>query len=258
MRLNTRRLITLATCLALSSPAAGAIETRAAVEPVVTAPDEADLTAGAAADDPGRRAPQPDAQGLATADPPVYVPPRRGAPKTRVGGGTRSGGEQVHLALLAPEHTGLTRSPSPTLYWWLSADHPGPVEVVVTAENGVTPVLRLRPPAPVAAGIHAVDLTAAGLTLEAGVPYRWSVAIIRDENARSRDVVATATLEYLPPERAVSADAGALAAAGLWYDAMAALNRDAEPGRQAALLEQVDLDEVARWILDSEGSARIP
>ena len=177
---------------------------------------------------------------------PVYVPPRRGAPKTRVGGGTRSTGSAVQLALLAPEHTGLTGHPSPTLYWWLSQDHEGLFEFVVIAESEVEPVLRLRQQARFSAGIHALDLAAAGLTLEPGVAYRWSVAVIRDEERRARDVVALATMEYVL-DRPVAGDIGALAEAGLWYDALAAASAAQNASDRAELLEQVSLDQVARW-----------
>jgi hypothetical protein len=75
---------------------------------------------------------------------PVYVPPRRGAPATRVGGGTRSGGANApQVALLSPEHTGLTHQARPTLYWYLSRDYTGSIEFVVTGRDSVTPELRL-------------------------------------------------------------------------------------------------------------------
>ena len=177
---------------------------------------------------------------------PVYVPPRRGAPKTRVGGGTRSSGSDVQLALLAPEHTGLTGRSSPILYWWLSKEHQGPFEFVVMVEGGVEPVLRFRQQNTLAAGIHSFDLAAAGLTLEPGVVYRWSVAIVRDEAQRARDVVALATMEYVV-DRAVADEAYALAAAGLWYDALVLASAETNPSARADLLEQVALDQVADW-----------
>lgn len=177
---------------------------------------------------------------------PVYVPPRRGAPKTRVGGGTRSSGSDVQLALLAPEHTGLTSRPSPRLYWWLSKDHEGPFEFVVMVEGGVEPVLRFREESRLVAGIHSFDLAAAGLSLEPGIAYRWSVAIVRDETQRARDVVALATMEYVT-DREVAEQAGTLAAAGLWYDAIAMASVDIDPAARTDLLEQVALDQVAQW-----------
>lgn len=178
--------------------------------------------------------------------PMVYVPPRRGAPKTRVGGGTRSSGSNVQLAVLAPEHTGLTARPAPDLYWWLSEAHAGPFEFVVMAEGGIEPVLRFRSETRLEAGVHRFDLEAAGLELQAGVAYRWSVAIVRDEDRRARDIVALATVEYVHGDSAAS-DATSLAAAGLWYDALAAASRDSDQRAQVALLEQVALPEVAAW-----------
>lgn len=252
MKRNFWRLISVAACLTFGTSAAIAFESLATAEPAATEAD-AQATSEVAAVNPSQTPSALDGKGLAADDPPVYVPPRRGAPKTRVGGGTRSAGQTLHLAVLAPEQTGLTRSASPTLYWWLSDDHPGPVEVVVMAENGVAPLVRFRAPAPVTAGIHAVDLSSAGLALQAGVTYRWSVAIIRDENARARDVVATATLEYVP-DQLVPLDAGALAAAGFWYDVIALLNSDRDPQWQAALLDQVDLAEVAQWLRTARGA----
>lgn len=185
---------------------------------------------------------------------PVYVPPRRGAPKTRVGGGTRSSGSDVQLALLAPEHTGLTSRPSPMLYWWLSKDHEGPFEFVVMVVGGVEPVLRFRQESSLAAGIHSFDLAAAGLALEPEIIYRWSVAIVRDEAQRARDVAALATMEYVI-DRDVAEQAETLAAAGLWYDAIAKASVDIDPAARADLLEQVALDQVAQW---SRGEGVVP
>jgi hypothetical protein len=177
---------------------------------------------------------------------PIYVPPRRGAPKTRVGGGTRSSGSSVQLALLAPEHTGLTGRSSPMLYWWLSKEHEGPFEFVVMVESGVEPVLRFRQENTLAAGIHSFDLAAAGLSLEPGITYRWSVAIVRDEAQRARDVVALATMEYVI-DRSVADQAETLAGAGLWYDAFALASAETNHSVWADLLEQVSLDQVAAW-----------
>ena len=52
---------------------------------------------------------------------PVYRPPLRGAPRGRVGGGSRgTGRESFVLSVLAPDHTGLTTSEQPSLYWFIS------------------------------------------------------------------------------------------------------------------------------------------
>jgi len=52
---------------------------------------------------------------------PSYQPPLRGAPGGRVGGGTRGTGRETFvLSVLAPDHTGLTVSEQPALYWFIS------------------------------------------------------------------------------------------------------------------------------------------
>src|SRR5882762_4256740 len=48
----------------------------------------------------------------------TYNAPLRGAPATRVGGGTRSAAtKSVQLSVLAPSDTGYTTRDKPTIYW---------------------------------------------------------------------------------------------------------------------------------------------
>ena len=62
-----------------------------------------------------------DAKKAAKAAPPmVYVPPNRGAPRTRVGGATRGSEPQAAtIEVIAPESVGLTLTGDPVLYWYL-------------------------------------------------------------------------------------------------------------------------------------------
>jgi hypothetical protein len=144
----------------------------------------------------------------------------------------------------------LTASVSPTLYWWLSEDHAGEFELVVTRWDAVEPDLRVRRSASMQAGVHAFDLAVEGLELAPGVSYQWSVAIVRDADRRSRDIVAVATLEF-DPSATSGPDPAALASAGLWYDAINVLSAGGDRAQQrrlrADLLEQVALPDVARW-----------
>lgn len=182
---------------------------------------------------------------------PVYVPPRRGAPTTRVGGGTRSGSQGTpSVEVLAPPHTGLTGKAAPTLYWWLSNDYQGPLELVVTPRDETEPLMKRRMDDTFRAGLHALDLAANDVILEPGKVYQWSVALVRDDERRSHDVVAIATIERT--QASASQEPGDLAAAGLWYDAVEALSRAAESDAawrdaRADLLEQGELPAVAAW-----------
>ena len=193
---------------------------------------------------------------------PVYKPPLRGAPGGRVGGGTRGISRDTFvLSVLAPNHTGLTASEQPALYWFISKATTLPVEVTVTEADGADPALETRLTAPVSAGIQSIRLADHGVRLKPGVVYQWHVAVVADPNRRSRDILASGTIERVEaPEplrtRVASAKPHELPAiyaeAGLWYDAVAAASdliaaapENAELRKhRTALLTQVGLVDV--------------
>jgi hypothetical protein len=115
------------------------------------------------------------------------------------------------------------------------------------------------------AGIQALRLADHGVRLKPQVEYQWSVALVKDPEQRSTDVVSSGTIRYVKPSAALEktleqTDASALAAAlageGYWYDALKTLSEsiDAQPGnpslreQRASLLEQVALPEVAAYV----------
>ena len=95
--------------------------------------------------------------------------------------------------------------------------------------------------------------------LEPGIVYTWSVSVILNPKARSRDIVASASLMRTVAEPTVEAAlraaspnrrAAILAQAGLWYDAVAAAAETASLDRHAALdalMTEVGLLEPARY-----------
>jgi hypothetical protein len=86
---------------------------------------------------------------------PVYTPPMRGAPTRRVGGATRGiGDEDIFVAVLAPESTGLTSSASPTLYWFVSRAPTRQVEFALIRDDRIEPVLTCTE------SIHVVEVAA--------------------------------------------------------------------------------------------------
>ena len=194
---------------------------------------------------------------------PVYQPPRRGSPAVRVGGATRGAGDPLPaLHVLAPDHIALTVQAQPVFQWYLSKPATVRFEFALVSENNIDPVLEHDFGVIQSDGIQQLDLAATDITLEPGVPYQWSVALIPDEAARSGDVVASGMIERIAMPADLAArlagstsdyeQAIAYAEAGIWYDALAILSElirenpdDATLRTQrAALLEQVGLPAV--------------
>jgi hypothetical protein len=202
---------------------------------------------------------------VSAVDLPVYKPPLRGAPGGRVAGGTRGTEESLfRLAVLAPDHTGLTVHAQPTLYWYVSKLLPYPIELTIIAEQAIYPMVESRLRAPVQPGVQRARLAQYDVRLAPGVPYQWFVALVRDPDSRSKDTIASGTIERIELsetlrmklERAGKAKAPHVyAAAGLWYDTVMAISEliEASPldiglrKQRAALLEQVGLADIAAY-----------
>ncbi len=196
---------------------------------------------------------------------PVYKPPRRGAPRGRVGGGTRGAGDQRPvLSTLAPDHTGLTVEEQPSLFWYLSSSTTYPIVVTIIDDQAIQPLFSRRLSPPVQPGVQRVRLAEYGVRLLPGVQYQWYVALVVDPDRRSKDIIAGGIIERVElPEalRAKLVQAGkaktpyVYAEAGIWYDAVTAISDqiDASPDdpgfrkQRASLLEQVGLPEVAEY-----------
>lgn len=201
----------------------------------------------------------------------LYTPPFRGAPSSRVGGGTRAPGDPLpSLAVLTPEHTGLTLQEQPVLYWYLSQTATQPVAVTVNSPKRIEPLLELRLEPPVPAGLHSLRLAEHDVRLTPGVLYEWFVSLLIDAENPSKEVVAGGGIERVAPtdERKQKVDAALqqatseaetwriYATSGLWYDAVASLAALIDkappdtPLRQqlATLLDEVGLPEVAMYV----------
>ncbi len=193
----------------------------------------------------------------------VYVPPPRGAVGARTGGGTRGAANAPRLAVLAPDHVGLTTRAQPTLAWYLSAATSQPIELTVIADDAVEPLVVKQLTGPMQPGVHLVDLAQEGVQLKEGTTYDWYVALVLDPKARDADVIAGGAIERRAPPTGLSAELAkgepsyrVLARNGIWYDAIADLSAaiaaapDGAPALRAersALLEQVGVGAVALY-----------
>jgi hypothetical protein len=153
---------------------------------------------------------------------------------------------------------------SPSLYWFLPEATSLSVEVTVVDPDAVTPLLATTSSGPLEAGVYRVSLAEHGARLRPGVEYRWFVALVRDPDERSEDVVSGAGIRYasLEPELGARLAAAApghaahlYAQSGLWYDAFDQLSSwlAEEPDvavlreHRAALLDQVGLEDAAAF-----------
>jgi hypothetical protein len=192
-----------------------------------------------------------------------YVPPVRGAPARRVGGSSRGVDDELpNVAVLVPEHTGLTSAEQPVLYWYLSKPTSVPIEITLIQESAIQPLIEVSAGSGLQPGIHALRLSDHGVRLVAGVEYEWSVALVLNRDERSHDVISAGAImhvqrtdEEMSRMRGVDRESVGMAYAqeGMWYDAIAALSEGiaADPTNEvlrrqrARVLAQAGLDEPA-------------
>jgi hypothetical protein len=195
----------------------------------------------------------------------VYKPPVRGAPASRVGGGSRGVGTELpRIYVLAPADIGFTTKGKPDLYWFASDPTAAKVLLTVYTEDPAKPLLEQALAAVSAAGIQRVKLSDYAVELQPRTEYKWRVTLIDENPNRPARAVASGTIQRTgtwpkllgrlqnqgtdPIERA-----RIYAEEGLWYDALESIGQapDADLARarksRAALLEQVGLTEVGQF-----------
>jgi hypothetical protein len=194
------------------------------------------------------------AMSVSAADALYRAPRDRPAPR-RIGGSSRGVSPSLPIiAVLVPDHLGLTRSEQPRLYWFISAPTDIPIEATLIQPGRDVPLVELLLPGS-AAGIHALDLRQLGVRLQPGVEYEWSIALVAHPAQRSRDIVSGGAIMHIQTSANLATDAEEYARRGLWYDALMALERNLGEqaaaararSQRAALLEQAGLLEVAAF-----------
>jgi hypothetical protein len=162
-----------------------------------------------------------------------YIPPVKGAPKVRVGGGVRgTDANTLEIDVVAPDHVSLTASAQPTLYWYQSFDGKGKaVQVTVLRPRKPKPVLKVTLDS-TTKGLNAIRLADHQAELDPNVDYQWIVSYVSDKQGRWKDVLAGAMIRHTPANDkitgvlsgAMSEDAVfTLLESGLWYDGWAGL-----------------------------------
>jgi hypothetical protein len=193
-----------------------------------------------ARDDPaGANAPAPPAF--------QYIPPNRGAPARRVGGGTRSISQ---LSVLAPDHVGRTTQSRPRLYWYINPGFRNGVRFRLAPVGATPPLLEILLPPQPNGGIQYLDLEQYNVSLEPGTHYEWGVMLepfahqrlppllsrgllMVDDSAPALGLAPTLERPYLAAQQ------------GYWYDAVDWISRriEAEPPGTALRLQRASLIE---------------
>lgn len=199
---------------------------------------------------------------------PTYSPPKKLAPRARVGGSLRgTEGTDPEIVALVPDHVGLTIKQTPTLNWYLSKSTTYPLRFTLNNTQKILPIYEGALPTPTEAGVQSIDLKSLGLTLEPNVQYRWFVSARRNADSYSEDIVAGGMIERCEFSECLTITSANMtcdresvrtnAMIGLWYDAMDCvcsliIKEPKDPSlrrMRATLLRQVGLNGVADWDL---------
>lgn len=194
---------------------------------------------------------------------PIYVPPFRGAPSRRIGGGSRSlEVNKPYLTVIAPDHTGLTIQEQPTIYWYISEPSKTSIEFTITREKGDDRFFEVKLPQSIVSGLQSFSLKEHNIKLAPNVEYKWYVSIVPDPKRRSKDIIAGGSIMRITMnealqkklDKATSEDIFyVLATESIWYDTIQSLtgliekypnNKNYKQFR-AKLFEQVGLAEIA-------------
>lgn len=164
----------------------------------------------------------------------AYKPPLRGTPGNRVGGGTRGTDRDMPVIVaLVPDHTGLTTKGQPTLYWHLSNPTKYNIEFTLNDEQSIDPIIEVNIKDNGIQGFHAIRISDYNINLKQGVEYQWFVTVVRDQEQRSKDIIATGLVRRIEPSSTLNrllnnADKGDMpyifAEQGIWYDTLSSLS----------------------------------
>lgn len=200
-----------------------------------------------------------------------YVPPNRGLPGRREGGGTRGcwtstapGGQNRLTAIVPSQNLGYTLSEYPTFFVYVPAayaEKAAAAELILTDDQD-NEIYRASFSTGSQSGILRISLPAQAnmAPLEIGRDYRWSFALVCDPNDPSGNLVVDSWIQRVQPSAELAAaiattspaDLPALyARSGIWYEAIASLT---DPYRQP-----IDGAIVAQWqnLLNSVGLSNI-
>jgi hypothetical protein len=194
-----------------------------------------------------------DNSAAAPASPVRFRPGSAGAPSVRVTGGSRgSGDSSITLDVLAPDETGLTTQEQPSLLWYQSKPAMAKFELTLLEDNKPRPLLQVKANGNGQAGIQRIKLSDHNVKITPGVEYQWVVALVKDPDNRSSDLVASGVIKRVEASADLKGKVaaanpaslpGVYAEAGIWYDALSTLTDqiEANPADKALRETRADL-----------------
>lgn len=188
---------------------------------------------------------------------PVYVPPFRGAPSNRIGGGTRGTNKKFEIVSLSPDHIGLTTKKQPKLYFYLPTATNNPIVFTLVDENMEEPLIETNLKID-AKGIQVIDISTYHVQLKEKIVYQWYVSLTRDPEHPSLDIVSGGSIQYTPAssilidnisKTSANYEAFEYAKAGIWYETVSSIIQESVSGENeentksqlSALLNQVGI-----------------
>jgi hypothetical protein len=189
----------------------------------------------------------------------TYKPPLTDDSRDGENGSTRDTSEEASvLQVLAPDHVGLTTQSQPTLYWYTSTPVAVRLEVTRIEEDKTSTLLKVEPDTNKDAGIQQLDLGEHNISLQPGVVYQWSVALVTGESSPSRELLSRGDIKRIEPGEGLTSRikrsqgtklVNVYASEGIWYDALQTISSmiDKSPedknlgAIRTSLLEQVGL-----------------
>jgi hypothetical protein len=164
-----------------------------------------------------------------------------------------SGQDPNYLAVLSPNHTGLTIFEQPALFWYIAQPASHPVDIRITDEGNDQVLLDVRMLPPIMPGIHKIDLKDYGIRLHLNTTYQWTVTL-SGNNPEENSTTHGWIMRIAPPPNLtglihlpsiVSISPRSLIEAGLWYDGIWVLSEriQAQPADTTSLEQRANLFE---------------
>lgn len=183
-------------------------------------------------------------------------------------GAVRSGKLGPRIDAVAPgDHTGLSFSTAPRLWWRLDGKTEHTVQITILDERSIDPIFQVELAGPHEAGLHVIDLSLYGRDLKPGIDYRWFVTMVVDAERPSRNSLSEGAIRVLPESdsrRARVAEAPLptrgheLAGLGVWYDAFDFFSALAVKHPEVIAIQR-DRDRLTQTVLgESSASAEDP